>query len=440
MVRRSTWIAFMLACVALAACSGGGDAGTGTGGGQPVPAKPGDPVGRFEGAQLAVSRWAGDPWEKATNDLAARWGQATGGSATVDAIPYETLHEKQVLELSSKTGTFDILYVHPSWFGEYAKAGYLRPIDDYLADPAKNPQGFSKDQYVPNILEQGAYEGKQYCVQDFTATVLLAYRKDVFEANGIAEPKTWDDVLAAAERLNGRDGMAGLALPGKRGGAVADVLSTLMVGAGTWYFDDAAKPSLDQAVAAKALGFYAEAAKYAPEGMLNQHWDEAVTAAAQGKAAQLITLSTTLAWLDDPARSKTVGKWGYVPLSATADKPAGELIYWNWCIAADSEQPEAAYSFLQWMTDTKQQAEVATVAATGGATKEFFEDQELASKLPFLAAMRTALENSKPQPSLAEWPKIQDKVELAVQDTISGKQSPDQAAGAIQAALTETLG
>jgi multiple sugar transport system substrate-binding protein len=393
----------------------------------------------FSGTQLTLLRWAGDPWEKATRDAAASFSSATGAQVTIDAIPYENLREKQVLELSSKSGAYDIVYVHPGWFGEYAKSGYLAPIDDYMADPSLNPPGFSKDLFVPSILAQGNYQGKQYCIQDFVSTILLAYRTDVFAANNLKPPQSWDDVLAAAKVLNGKDGMAGIALPGKRTGAVADLLSTMLVDEGTWYFDDNGKPALDAAKAEDAVTFYANLGKYAPTGLLNAHYDEATTAAAQGKAAQLISLSTTLAWLDDPARSSTVGKWAYVPLKYKGN-PGGELIYWNWCVTADSKNPKAAYSFMRQLTNGETQAKVAVSAFTGGATKDFYTNKELATKLPFLSALNEALTNAKPQPSLTNWPKIQDAVELAVQNTISGDKTPKQAVAAINAILTEVLG
>lgn len=441
--------------LALAACGGGESESTPepsttapaeTGGtvaettAETAAAEPGAPIGTFDGAELTLSRWAGDPWETATRDAGAQWDAATGAKIELDALPYENLRDTQVLQLSSGSGTYDILYVHPSWLGEYVDAGYLRPIDDFLADPSLNPDGFSTSQYVTSILEQGAVGGKQYCFQDFVATVLLAYRTDVFEANGIEPPETWDDILAAAEKLDGKDGMAGIALPGKRTGAVADVLSSLLIGTDTWYFDESGKAALDPQKAVAAIEFYANAAKYAPSGILNMHWDEAATAAAQGKAAMLITLSPTLAWLNDPSRSTTVGKWGYVPLAISADKPAGELVYWNWCIAADSKDPEAAYSFLQWFTGGQQQAAVAKASATAGSTTDFYENAQLAEELPFLPAMQAALENSLPQPSLADWPKAQDQVELAVQEAISGDKTPLEAAESMQAALAEVLG
>src|SRR6202011_123981 len=96
-----------------------------------------DPVGKFPGATLTLSRWAGDPWTAAQVKAAEAWSAATGGKITIDAIPYENLHDKQQLEMAN--GAYDIMYVHPGWFGEYAAAGALLPIDSFLSDAAKNP-------------------------------------------------------------------------------------------------------------------------------------------------------------------------------------------------------------------------------------------------------------------------------------------------------------
>src|SRR5258708_38460278 len=67
-----------------------------------------DPVGKFAGATLTVSRWAGDPWTAAQVKAAEAWSTATGGKVTIDAIPYENLHDKDALEMANRT--FDIMY------------------------------------------------------------------------------------------------------------------------------------------------------------------------------------------------------------------------------------------------------------------------------------------------------------------------------------------
>jgi ABC-type glycerol-3-phosphate transport system substrate-binding protein len=397
-----------------------------------------DPVGSFPNVKLTLSRWAGEPWTSAQVKAAEAWSAATGGKITVDAIPYENLHDKQQLEMAS--GAYDIMYVHPGWFGGYASAGALAPIDSYLSDPSKNPPGFSAASYLPSVLSQGAYGGKQYCLPDFVSTVVVAYRKDLFAAVGLQPPKTLDDVLAAAKALNGKNGIAGVTLPGKATGATADVLGSLITAYGTWWYDKAGKPALDKTAATKAIQFYVDAAKYAPQGILNFHFDEVATAAAQGQAAIAISTTPSLSWVEDPKRSKTVGEWGYVPLAADANKPSGELIYWNWCINANSKNPAAAYSFLQYWTSAAQQGAVARTAKTAGATKDFYEDKALVADLPFLPALEAALTNSNAQPSLADWPRIQDGIEHAVQKAIEGKASAADAAQSIEDLLSDVLG
>jgi multiple sugar transport system substrate-binding protein len=397
------------------------------------------PIGSFSGAKLVLSRWAGDPWTSEQQQAATEWGTDTGGSITIDAVPYENLHSKQALALSG-AGGYDILYVHPSWFGEFAKAGYLAPISSYLSDPSKNPAGVSAASYLPSVLSQGAYNGVQYCLPDFVSTILVAYRTDLFQQNNLQPPKTIDDVLADAKALNGKSGMAGIAMPGKATGAVSDVMASLLTAQGNWWYDASGKTSLDVAAATKAITFYAQAAKYAPSGVLNYAVDDASTAGAQGKAAMVISTTPSMSALEDSTKSTTVGKWGYAPIEVTAGKPAGELIYWDWCIAAKSSNKAAAYSFLQWYTGAGQQAKIAVQAATAGATKDFYTDTAVTSKLPFLPAMNQALTNTNPQPSLASWPKIQDEIETAVQQAILGKATPAQAADTMHKDLVAGLG
>ena len=419
--------------LALTACSsGGGDAASIDP--AATPSTPDGPFGSFPGSSLTLSRWAGDPWTAGQTEAAASWGESTGGDITIDAVPYENLHDKEALTLSSGSD-FDIVYVHPSWFGEYVDAGYLAPIDDYLADPSRNPSGFSADSYRPDVLAQGASDGVQYCLPDFVSTIVAAYRTDLFDAAGIPAPKTVDDLLAAAKQLDGQNGTSGIVFPGKRTGAVSDVFGSLLTAQDNWWFGADGAPTLDDKAATAALDFFTEGAKYAPEGLLNFAVDDAATAAATGTAAIVVDTTPALSALEDPAKSSTAGKWAYVPLAFDADNPAGELIYWNWCISANSNNKDAAYSFLQYYTDTAQQAKVAVSSATLGATKDFYDDAEVTAKLPFLPAVNEALTNSNPQPSSSDWPKIQDQIETAVQDAISGTKSSADAVSAMQAAL-----
>ncbi|MEY9853126.1 multiple sugar transport system substrate-binding protein [Leifsonia sp. EB41] len=430
-VLAATFAAVSAVTLALTACTSGSSS---SGDPHVAPASSGGPYGKFTDQKLTLSRWAGDPWTAGQVSAAKDWSKDTGATIDMAAVPYENLHDKQALTLSSGSD-YDIVYVHPSWFGEFAKAGYLAPIDEYLSDSKRNPPGFSAASYLPNVLAQGKYDGKQYCLPDFVSTVVVGYRKDLFDKAGIAAPKTVDDVLAAAKKLNGTDGAAGIVMPGKATGAVADVFGSMLTAQGNWWYDASGKKStLDDAAATKALEFYTQAAKFAPTGMLNMAVDDAATVAAQGKSAIVIDTTPALSALEDSSKSSTVGKWAYAPISF-GDQAGGELIYWNWCIAANSNHKDAAYSFLQYYTDTAQQAKVALAAGTLGATKSFYTDTSLTSKIPFLPAVNEALKNSNPQPSLSSWPGIQNQIETSIQKAIQGSSTVEQSVADMQTAL-----
>jgi multiple sugar transport system substrate-binding protein len=437
-------VAGAVLCLSIAACGGSSSDSSSTASSTTaakaaatVPA--GQPVGKFPGVTITVSRWAGDPWEGVVRQAAQDWSAATGGKVNID-VSAPDLRQKQVLGFTQKSGQYDVVYVLPNWFGEYVKSGFLRPIDDFLKDPSKNTEGFSTNEYRSDLFELGNVDGKQYSIPDFVSTVALGYRKDLFDKAGLQPPKTWDDVLADAKALN-KDGMAGITIPGKKSfGSITDLMSTFLINQGAWWYGPDGKDTLDANAAKKAMEFYVALSKYAPKGILNFHYDEAGTAAANGKAAMIIANTPSFAWLDDPKRSRTVGKWAFAPLAAPGQSASGQLMYWHWAIPADAKNPEAAYSFIQYLTSVKTQTEFAIKGGTLGPEQSMFDDSALDKQVPFLTTLATAIQRNKPQPDVAPWPQAQEIIENSVQAALSGKQSPDAAAQTIVDGLKKVLG
>src|SRR5262245_54624836 len=90
---------------------------------------------------LTVSRWAG-PQADAQKTLLDEYSKATGVTVKLDAIDYGQLKQKQVLNMSTRTGEYDLVYVPEAWFGEYSTAGYLAPLDDYVKDAKLTGEGW----------------------------------------------------------------------------------------------------------------------------------------------------------------------------------------------------------------------------------------------------------------------------------------------------------
>src|ERR1700709_82561 len=68
---------------------------------------------------LTVSRWAG-PQADAQQKLLDEYSKASGVTVKLDAIDYGQLKQKQTLNMSTKTGEYDLIYVPEAWFDEYS--------------------------------------------------------------------------------------------------------------------------------------------------------------------------------------------------------------------------------------------------------------------------------------------------------------------------------
>lgn len=93
----------------------------------------------------------------------------------------------------------DVIYEDSFQLKADASAGYLEPLDRYLARWDDWPR------FIDTAREGGEGEdGKQYGVPTGTDVQVLWYRKDLLRKAGVEvpwRPRTWDEVLAAARKV-----------------------------------------------------------------------------------------------------------------------------------------------------------------------------------------------------------------------------------------------
>lgn len=132
--------------------------------------------------ELVVMTLAGEPFVPAWQDQAAVFTEKTGVKVTVDSVPWENLRETCTLELASATGAFDVIYVHPSWFQEFAKNGYLVPADEYTTEE-------ELEKYITNLVDDYRYEGTLYGLPDWVTTHILAYAPISSSRKALTRPR-----------------------------------------------------------------------------------------------------------------------------------------------------------------------------------------------------------------------------------------------------------
>jgi multiple sugar transport system substrate-binding protein len=104
----------------------------------------------------------------------------------------------------------DVIEMNPEWFPEYAEKGVFLDLNSLM----QQDTGFDKTIFYPASLNAFQVNNFQFGVPETFSTVVLVYNKDLFDAAGVAYPTeewTWQDVVAAGEKLTNRDkGIYGL--------------------------------------------------------------------------------------------------------------------------------------------------------------------------------------------------------------------------------------
>jgi ABC-type glycerol-3-phosphate transport system substrate-binding protein len=378
--------------------------------------------------EIVVATWAGDPFESAWKDKAKEFEKDTGIKVVIDAVPWENLREKTALEIANKTGSYDVIYVHPSWFGAFQKNGYLIPVDRY-ADASV------LDTFVPNLLENYTVDGKVYGLPDFITTQVIAYRKDIFEEKNLTPPSSWSELLEVCKSLAGNKDYVPITFPARKGGTLSSVFNGFLISNGGWYFDSKGNVIIDSQPAIETAQMLAKLFEYTPKGLFNVHWDENARIASGGKAAMAVIATPNSAWLEDETKSLTAGKWGYIPIVSDKGNPGGLVDDYCWSVAVDSKNIQDAGKFVKFITSTESQIYFTEKSSTCGATKEYYANKELQASQPVLVAMQETLKNSKHAPSWSTWGQEQEILEVSLQQVMTGDLTAEEAMKKVKMAM-----
>lgn len=93
----------------------------------------------------------------------------------------------------------DVLWMNGPNIQLYASNNMLEPLDSVTS------QGVSWSNYPKSLVDLYTYDGKHYGIPKDFDTIAVFYRKDIFQAAGVEEPKagwTWDDFHEKAKKIS----------------------------------------------------------------------------------------------------------------------------------------------------------------------------------------------------------------------------------------------
>jgi multiple sugar transport system substrate-binding protein len=116
----------------------------------------------------------------------------------------EAFKTQQALDLKTGGGA-DIINIDGIWVGEFADAGYIKPLDQIAGSAVDSWDGWK--QISKAVQANMSYQGKRYGVPSGTDGRIIYYNKDLFQQAGLPakwQPRTWTDILAAARKLKAK--------------------------------------------------------------------------------------------------------------------------------------------------------------------------------------------------------------------------------------------
>src|SRR5678815_1612032 len=148
-----------------------------------------------------ISGAEGEALKQAAHDYEAQ----TGTHIDIAEFPYANLFEKELIDLKTRTGAYDLIMLDDPWFPRFASEQLLTDLTPLLQQRGQtNPDS---DFVATSIaLCRHPYQtGPLYAFPYVGNSQLFFYRKDLFEKHSLKPPATWDDVLAAAKTIHEKE-------------------------------------------------------------------------------------------------------------------------------------------------------------------------------------------------------------------------------------------
>ncbi|WP_345398039.1 ABC transporter substrate-binding protein [Nonomuraea salmonea] len=131
--------------------------------------------------------------------------KAKGKNVTVKFVPSgvddEQYKTKLSLDLKSGKGA-DVLDIDGIWAGEFAEAGYLKPLSELVGPEADNWDGWGQ---IPEAVQgMTEFNGKRYALPVGTDGRVLYFNKNLFAKAGLPadwQPTSWQEILDAGAKL-----------------------------------------------------------------------------------------------------------------------------------------------------------------------------------------------------------------------------------------------
>ena len=321
----------------------------------------------FSTSELQVNIWDNNQLA-GLQEIADAWSEETGVKVTINVVDWDNYWT--LLEAGASGGQMpDVFWMHSNVAQMYMENDLLLNLDDYIA----NDDAIDMANYYEGIVNLYNSDGVQYAVPKDHDTIALLYNKAIFDKYGVEYPTdewTWEYVLAAATAITEA---------GKDDGVYGSALNTSNNQDG-WYnfvYDYGAQVVTDDH---KGTTIGSEEGKAAME-MVRKLLEVAVPQTVLAETGTdsmfnsgLAAMITQGSWMINnfyTAENSADYAWAMIPYAdangnGACDEGERQSCYngLGWAAAANTADPDAAYSLISWFCNEENQIKQAELGVT----------------------------------------------------------------------------
>ncbi|MBA8815707.1 multiple sugar transport system substrate-binding protein [Microbacterium halimionae] len=378
-----------------------------------------------------VTLWAPDGDATVIEDVIAPFEEANPDlDVEVTLIPSDEYTTKLQAAIAAGT-TPDIAQLYTEAQAQFLDPAIFEAVPDGVA---------TSTDFFPGAWDAGVVDGTAYSVPWYTFTRTLVYRKDFAETGGATAPKTQDDMVPFLKGLEAGGAEKGLGTDvgwdGYNGQSIAlytwqnggEILSA---DGSEWTFDT---PEVVEAIEYNASFFSEDVAS--PDGPM---FLDSIPYFVDGKTGAMVTGP----WALNQITSATDDDWltdhvATAPLPEGSANNAGTVGGGSWGVLSDSENSDAAWKVIRYLSNPETQVEQYKAFGSLPAVQSAWDDPSISDQ-PLLDAFFDQLQNTRSFPQSTTWTQVSTQIGSEFEAVVRGGESPEDAAANIQS-FAENLG
>jgi multiple sugar transport system substrate-binding protein len=342
--------------------------------------------------------------------------------------------------LNAKDPAIDIYMIDIVNPAQYFGAGWLEPLNAYIGEPAAVLKP-----YLPVYATSNVINGKLAAMPAFADAMFMYYRKDLLEKHKIAEPATWDDLAAAAKKIQAAEGNANLQGLSIQGAPIEGAVCTFLLpywSQGKEFSDAAGKLTLDKAAAAKGLNQWLG---MVDGGVIKKNVAEVKTpdTVNEFKAGNVVfAINWGFAWdrfKDDPD-SQVKGKVGVMPLPAVVGGKSATCVGgWQWAVSAFSKSKAEAAKLVRYMSTPEASKFLASEGSLLPTYASVYTDADVLKAVPWFSSAANVVVAGRSRPVSADYGQVSDIVRTTTSAVLARTKTPDEGVADMESRLRRVM-